>query len=102
MRATAAGRLAHSPQAEAVVGTVKALGPERPVVCGHSLGGAVALACAMAHPDEIGGVVALAPICFPEPRLEQLMFSARALPATGKILSRLLSVTIGPVLLPAL
>ena len=89
-------------QAATIVEVIRALGLRRPVVCGHSLGGAVALACAMAHPDDIAGVVALAPICFPEARIEQLMFGARAIPLSGTLLSRLLSMTLDPLLLPAL
>ena len=89
-------------QMETLRGAVRALGLERPVICGHSFGGAISLAYAMAHPDEIAGAVALAPICFPEPRLEQALFGARALPVAGDLLSRALGGTCDPVLLPAL
>ncbi len=30
---------------------------ERPVVCGHSMGGAIALTLALAHPEELGGLI---------------------------------------------
>jgi len=30
---------------------------KRPVVCGHSMGGAIALALALAHPGELGGLI---------------------------------------------
>jgi pimeloyl-ACP methyl ester carboxylesterase len=33
------------------------LGIDRPVVCGHSMGGAVALVLALTHPNELGGLV---------------------------------------------
>jgi pimeloyl-ACP methyl ester carboxylesterase len=81
---------------------VQALGLSRPVICGHSYGGAVALAYGLAHPDEVSGIVALAPICFPEPRLEQLLFGPRAVPGAGDILSDALGTTVDPLLLPAL
>ena len=89
-------------QMEVLRGAVRALGLARPVICGHSFGGAVALAYAMAHPDEIAGAVALAPICFPEPRLEQVLLGPRALPVAGDQLSRVLRATLDPVMLPAL
>ena len=89
-------------QMETIRGAVRALGLERPVICGHSFGGAVALAYAQAHPDEIAGAVALAPICFPEPRLEQLLFGPRANPLAGDLLSRAMEVTLDTVLLPTL
>jgi pimeloyl-ACP methyl ester carboxylesterase len=37
--------------------TVKALKIERPVLVGHSLGGAVALAYALEHPDDVAGLM---------------------------------------------
>lgn len=70
-------------QAEIVRRFGQVLGLERPVVVGHSFGGAVALACGMAFPDEIAGIVAVSPICFPEPRLEQMLFGPRAVPFAG-------------------
>lgn len=79
-----------------------ALGLRRPVVCGHSFGGAVALAWAMAFPDEVSGAVALAPVCFPEARIEQALFGARAVPGWGDALSLTLGATLDPVMLPAL
>jgi pimeloyl-ACP methyl ester carboxylesterase len=43
--------------ARAVFEFISDRGIERPVVCGHSMGGAVALTLALEHPDELGGVV---------------------------------------------
>ena len=43
--------------AEAFHGFIQDSGLERPVVCGHSMGGATVLALALAHPDEVGGLV---------------------------------------------
>jgi pimeloyl-ACP methyl ester carboxylesterase len=37
------------------------LGLERPLVVGHSLGGAIALAMALNHPEQVGGLALLAP-----------------------------------------
>lgn len=79
----------------------RALGLERPVILGHSYGGAVALAYALQFPDEIAGAVALAPICFPEPRIEHLIFGPRAAPGGG-LLSGALERSADPALLPLL
>ncbi len=49
-------------QAKTVADFIAALGLERPLLVGHSLGGAVALIVALNHPDAICGVVALAPL----------------------------------------
>lgn len=78
-----------------------ALGLHRPVLVGHSFGGALALAHGMAFPEATAGAVAISPICFPEPRLEQILFGPRALPGLGPVLSRILE---GPeaALLPLL
>ena len=89
-------------QAQQIRAAVRQLGLHRPVILGHSFGAAVALAYGMLHPDEIAGVVAIAPICFPELRLEHLLFGPRALPLSGDVLSRLLSAGSDKALLPLL
>jgi pimeloyl-ACP methyl ester carboxylesterase len=59
------------------------LGLVRPIVIGHSFGAAVALAIALRTPDHVEGIIALAPIAFPELRPELTLFGPRALPLTG-------------------
>lgn len=49
-------------QAKVVAGFIDALGLEKPLLVGHSLGGAVALTTALNHAEKISGVVALAPL----------------------------------------
>ncbi|HEY6283410.1 MAG TPA: alpha/beta hydrolase [Nitrososphaerales archaeon] len=43
--------------AKAVSEFIAARGIERPVVCGHSMGGAVAIALALSHPGDLGGLI---------------------------------------------
>lgn len=74
-------------QAAIIRDAMKALGLHRPVLVGHSFGGAVALSYAMSFPEDVAGVVAVAPICFPEPRLEQVLFGPRAVPIFGDALA---------------
>jgi pimeloyl-ACP methyl ester carboxylesterase len=80
---------------------VRTLGVERPVVVGHSFGAAVAMAWALQFPDELAGVVAVAPVSFPEPRLEQILFGLRAVPVAGDWLS-MMAVPVDQVLMPLL
>ena len=89
-------------QAACIRDAVRQLGLERPVILGHSFGGAVALAYGMLYPDEIAGIVSLAPVCFPELRLEHLLFGPRALPLGGELLTRILHASSDPSLLPLL
>lgn len=89
-------------QAEILHQAALALGVRRPVVVGHSFGGAVALAYAMQFPDETAGVVALAPIVWPEPRLEMALFGPRAHPGAGDLLAQGASVTSDKIVLPLL
>lgn len=70
-------------QAALIHEAVVSLGVKRPVIVGHSFGGAVATAYGLQFPDDVAGVVAIAPIAFPEPRLEQMMLGLRALPGSG-------------------
>lgn len=49
-------------QAAALADVIGQLGLARPLVVGHSLGGAVALALALDHPQHVGGLALLAPL----------------------------------------
>lgn len=89
-------------QAEILREAAAALGLRRPILVGHSFGGAVALAWAMSFPEEVAGVVAIGPPCFPEPRLEHLVFGPRAIPVGGTLLAKALHVAADPLVLPAL
>ena len=89
-------------QAALIREAVRSIGLSRPVILGHSFGGAVALAYGLRFPDEVAGVAALAPICFPELRLEQVLFGPRAMPLAGPMLSNALGTVSDPALLPLL
>lgn len=54
-------------QAEILRAAVAKLGVERPVVLGHSYGGAVAMAWALQAPDDVAGLTLLAPAVYPWP-----------------------------------
>ena len=63
----AAGLSARLPaQGDTVAAFIRTLGLERPLLVGHSLGGAVALATALDHPDAIGGLALIAPLTHPQ------------------------------------
>jgi pimeloyl-ACP methyl ester carboxylesterase len=49
-------------QAETVVRFFKTLGLEKPVLVGHSLGGAIALAVALNHPEAVSRLALIAPL----------------------------------------
>lgn len=49
-------------QAETVSEFIRVLGLDRPLLVGHSLGGAVALAVALAHPEQVSGLALVAPL----------------------------------------
>jgi len=86
-------------QAERIHDLVVELGLDRPVVVGHSFGGAVALAYAIRYPAETSGAVLLAPIVFPEIRMEHGLFAPRALPL-GRLWNRTLGVGFDGLVLP--
>ena len=82
-------------QAATVVSVIRALGLDRPLLVGHSLGGAVSLAAALDHPDAIGGLALIAPLTHPQstpPKaLEKL---AIASPLMRRIVAMLLATPI--------
>jgi len=61
----AAGPIA---QAETVAAFIRALGLDRPVLVGHSLGGAVSLAVAVAHPTLVRALALVAPLTMLQPK----------------------------------
>jgi pimeloyl-ACP methyl ester carboxylesterase len=58
-----------SAQARVISRFCQALELERPVVVGHSLGGAVALALALGHPEQVGALALIAPVTHPPARI---------------------------------
>lgn len=49
-------------QAETVASFIRKLGLDRPVLVGHSLGGALSLQVALNHPDVVGGLALICPL----------------------------------------
>jgi pimeloyl-ACP methyl ester carboxylesterase len=58
-----------SEQARVVRHFIEQLGLEKPLVVGHSLGGAIALALAVEHPDAISGIALISPLTHMESAL---------------------------------
>ncbi len=58
-----------SAQARVISRFCQALRLERPVIVGHSLGGAIALALALDHPDQVGALALIAPVTHPPARI---------------------------------
>jgi len=52
-------------QADAVAAAIRALGLEKPLLVGHSMGGAVSLALALRHPDAVRALGLIAPYTQP-------------------------------------
>lgn len=53
-------------QAAAIAALLRDLGVSRPLVVGHSLGGAVSLALALDHPGQVGALALLSPLTQPQ------------------------------------
>ncbi len=49
-------------QGDMIAALIRKLGLDRPLVVGHSLGGAVSLAAALDHPDDVGALALVAPL----------------------------------------
>ena len=68
-------------QARQVAAFMRALGLEKPLVLGHSLGGAISLALALDHPEAVSGLVLVAPLTHPQPTLPLVFWSLAVRPA---------------------
>ncbi|MDG2533560.1 alpha/beta hydrolase [Sphingomonas sp. HITSZ_GF] len=58
-------RLDLAGQADAIAAAIAALGLEKPLLVGHSMGGAVSLALALRHPEAVRGLGLIAPLTQP-------------------------------------
>jgi pimeloyl-ACP methyl ester carboxylesterase len=54
-------------QAKVAAGVIEQLKLDRPIIVGHSWGGAVTLRLALDHPDLVGGLVLIAPVAYEWP-----------------------------------
>ncbi len=80
-----------SEQARQIAGFIDALGLERPLLVGHSLGGAVALATALQYPDKVAGLALIAPLTRHESKVAP---EFRGLDIRSPLLRRIVSETV--------
>ena len=102
-------------QAAIVARFIEALGLDRPLIVGHSLGGAIALALALDHPALIRGLALICPLTQPvdappaafrnlaaiPPSLRRLMASTIATPLSRLTAERTLAAVFAPETPPA-
>lgn len=78
-------------QAETLAALVASLGLEKPLIVGHSYGGAVALALAVNHPESVGALALVAPLTHAQ---EEAPAAFRDLVISSKCLRQLIAWTI--------
>jgi pimeloyl-ACP methyl ester carboxylesterase len=102
-------------QARTLAKFADALRLERPLVVGHSLGGAIALALALNHPEQVGGLALLAPLTHPQdelspvfrglsirsPLMRWIMAWTLAIPLSIRNAATVLNAVFGPQPVPA-
>ena len=102
-------------QARVVAGVIGALELERPLLVGHSLGGAIALAVGLNHPERVRGLALIAPLThfqaevpapfrglvIRSPLLRRLVAWTLAIPAAIATTGPVLRAVFGPEPVPA-
>ena len=85
------GRL--SEQASLIADFIDAMGMEKPLLVGHSLGGAIALATALNHPEKVSGLALISPLTrFEENVREEFKPLAIRSPLKRWLISRTIAV----------
>ncbi len=78
-------------QAATIAQLMAELGLERPIVVGHSYGGALALALAVNHPESVGGLALVAPLTHAQ---QEAPAAFRDLVISSRLLRRLIAWTV--------
>ena len=88
-----------TPEGQAIVlnEALGKLGVERPLVVGHDWGGAMALAYALSYPEEVSGLVTIAPLSHHSTRRHGLAHRLAAARFTGRLASEILVSTVAPL-----
>jgi len=78
-------------QAKVGAGVIEALGLKKPIVVGHSWGGAVALRLALDHPDKVGGLLLIAPVAYEWPGAVSWHIYWSSNPVIGELFTRVIA-----------
>ncbi|HEX6046738.1 MAG TPA: alpha/beta fold hydrolase [Pyrinomonadaceae bacterium] len=84
-------------QADLICSALRKLSIEKPVLVGHSWGGSVVLAAAVACGRELAGIVLLAPAAYPNVSVDRWSLLPRV-PLLGKFFVRTLTPFLGPAI----
>ncbi|MDO9411349.1 MAG: alpha/beta hydrolase [Pseudolabrys sp.] len=84
-----------SAQAKLIHQAVTSLGIKKPIVLGHSWSGSLATAYALAYPDDVRGLVLLAPVTHPWPGGIGWINDVVAMPIIGQLTARTLVLPAG-------
>ena len=85
-------------QAAMIAGLLEYLGIGKAVIAGHSWGGSVAAAFAVAHPEKTGGLVFLAPATHPWKGGVNWYYHVAATPVLGHFFTEILALPVGKLL----
>lgn len=102
-------------QAEAIAKFIDTVGLDRPLLVGHSLGGAIALRVALDHPEKIAGLALISPLThyvptppkefgglyIRSPLMRRIIAATLAVPAGLKAAQQTLDFVFGPQPVPA-
>lgn len=88
--------------ARLIHGALQELGVVRPIIAGHSFGGAVALQYAVDYPEDVTGLLLMAPGAYSKSAELSALYSLPEIPVLGPLFLHTLLVPVGRLLVPSM
>ncbi len=96
------GKLTTKQQAKIINEAINKLGIEKPIIIGHSYGGAVMLQYLLDYPDQVRGGISLAGVSYVDEPPTESFYALPRFPVIGPLLTHTLVLPLGNIMAPTI